>query len=68
MEEYQKRVVVERDELEGRLLALRCFIDGGGLDRVDDLNKVALPQQLGFMVAYRAVLDTRILAFTEDGR
>ena len=67
MQEYQKRVVDERDELELKAGKLMGFMATGAFKTLDVDEQVRMKLQLKFMTAYWEVLNERIRAFKKDG-
>jgi hypothetical protein len=63
MEDWQQRVVEERDELAGKLDRLMAFINEDQLAPLATAERERLTRQRGLMAQYRAVLDERIAAF-----
>ena len=64
MQTFQKRVIVERNELNAKLNNLRAFCGGDLFETLTDLEQRMLRRQLIIMIAYLEVLDARIDAFT----
>ena len=67
MQEYQKRVVEERDELGTRVGKLKSFITTGVFKALDEEEQVRMKMQVVLMVAYLEVLNERIEAFKKEG-
>lgn len=63
MEEYQKRVVMEKHNLEEKIERLSFFISGHAFSKLDDIDQALLKQQLDFMTGYLGTLDRRIERF-----
>lgn len=61
MEDYQKRVLEEREELKLKIEKLQKFLDNCNRDEVLDFN--LLQTQLQVMKTYLVVLDARIENF-----
>lgn len=67
MLEHQVRVVKEKEELDGRLVKLRDFIDHSPLFRtINDAERERLERQASIMRRYSEVLGERIEAFGEN--
>lgn len=64
MEEYQKRVITERDELQEKIAKLETFREGQVYDGLDYTDRKFLRIQLILMMAYCEVLNSRIGRFT----
>ena len=65
MEDYQQRVVDERDEIHEKIIRLVAFlVDPALLSRLNKGELSRLERQLTIMESYRDVLGERILAFT----
>ncbi len=64
MEDYQKRVVRERNELNRKKESLRDFIfENSRFKSLRRAEQVRMIQQLGFMEGYLSLLNDRIKAF-----
>lgn len=63
MEDYQVRVVKEKEELDEKLQSLAEFVKGGVFDKLEDYDKVLLLDQLHYMRGYSSVLEERISYF-----
>ena len=63
MEQYQKRVVAEKVELDNKISALDSFTKGPHWHTVSDEEKIRLRRQFGHMEQYSAVLADRINNF-----
>lgn len=61
MQEYQKRVLIEREDLKLKIEKLQKFLDNCNRDEVLDFN--LLQTQLQVMKTYLVVLDARIENF-----
>lgn len=60
MEDYQKRMVLEYKELDGRVRKLENFIFSPQFDELDKLDKILQTQQLAGMKVYRTALGDRL--------
>ena len=60
---HQERVVVERDELQTKIVALDKFIKSDTIKIVDGLEQLRLIAQLDAMNTYLKILNDRIAAF-----
>ena len=60
MEDFKKRLIVERDELEDKIAKLGSFIGSPRFKGLDDLNKDLLVSQWGAMRQYSDILNKRI--------
>ncbi len=69
MELYQERVVVEKKELDDKLVKLKNFIfrSGGKWLDVPDAERLRMVKQYGYMSDYSRILGERIAAFAEKG-
>lgn len=65
LEPHQARVIVERDELRGRLDKLADFLRGS--PALEEAELTRLGAQLGAMTAYLGILNMRIAAFCPEG-
>ena len=63
MESYQKRVVEEKVDLDGKIDRLTDFLDTDLFKSLDPAEQDRMRRQLGHMSAYSAVLGERIAAF-----
>ncbi len=63
MEQYQKRVVAEKVELDNKISALDSFTKGPQWHTTPDEEQIRLRRQLGHMEQYSAVLADRINNF-----
>lgn len=65
MQDWQQRVVEERDQLKERLGKLRAFIDNNpAFAALDVAERIRLRDQRWHMCQYLVVLDKRVAAFT----
>lgn len=64
MEDYQKRVVAEKEALDDKIGRLRTFLESPKIEEVDPEERRRLIEQEGYMSGYSAVLGRRIMAFT----
>lgn len=62
---YQQRVVVEKDELDGKIARLTAFLESMQGVTTPHEEYVLLTQQLDHMQNYSAVLGKRITKFEE---
>ena len=60
MEDYKKRVIVERDELNKKFEKLSNFISSGVFSQLDDEERYLLNTQYNSMAIYLVTLDRRI--------
>lgn len=65
MQEHQKRVVAEKEELDGRLTKLIAFLDTEIFAKLDAAEQDRLRRQSAIMTDYSVVLGERIAAFAE---
>lgn len=63
MEEFQKRIEVEKEELDNKLEALNKFIVGDIFKKLPKIEQVYLEAQLMFMEQYSNILHKRIALF-----
>ena len=65
MKDWQKRLIVERDELAVRVDKLSEFVmeEGGVYDTLPREEQVILCAQLGYMGAYWEILEDRCAEF-----
>lgn len=63
MQEFQKRVVIEKDELDQKRQKLAEFISGSVFDALPEEEKQRLQRQASIMFDYSTVLGERISAF-----
>lgn len=63
MEDWQQRVVEERDELRSKLSRLRGMISGPLYAKLDDMDQLLLCRQERAMTAYQDILSERIARF-----
>lgn len=63
MEDWQERVVVERDRLNMRVQKLQEFIGGEQLKKLNEADRSLLVEQSCAMVLYLCALDRRIAGF-----
>jgi hypothetical protein len=64
MRQYQERVIAERTELQVRYTRLTAFFDSMLYATLPIAEKDRLQRQSAVMMAYLAILDERIAAFT----
>lgn len=60
MEEYQKRVIGEKEELDKKIDSLRKFIIDKGFCNIDAEEQIRLRYQHRIMVLYSDILNDRI--------
>lgn len=65
MQEHQKRVVAEKEELDGRLTKLIAFFDTAIFAGLDSEEQDRMRRQSAAMTDYSVVLGERIAAFAE---
>lgn len=63
MEDYQKRVIAEKEELDGRLARLEKFISSTKFSNVREEEQERLSVQAEIMKEYSEILSERIKAF-----
>jgi len=63
MEDYQIRVIKERDELKEKIEKLDIFYRSNKFDSLDDINQNHLIRQLEYMQGYLEILSERIELF-----
>jgi hypothetical protein len=63
MNQYQERVVAEKDDLNVKIVALENFIDGSVFRRLDPKEQIRLRRQSYVMDMYYNILSDRISAF-----
>jgi hypothetical protein len=59
LQDWQKRVVQELNELSAKVAALESFL-AGPVDKVQPLERGLLWQQYSYMTGYQATLQARI--------
>jgi len=60
MEDFKKRLVVERDELEDKIAKLEAFIGSARFENLDERNRKLLVSQCDAMRQYSTILNVRI--------
>lgn len=60
MEDFKKRLIVERDELVVKLAKLESFIESPRFESLDERNRELLIAQCDAMRRYYAILNMRI--------
>ena len=60
MQDFVKRLIVERDELIDKLEKLQDFFATDKFENLDNENKMLLSTQLNIMRAYLSILKRRI--------
>ena len=60
MEDFKKRLVVERDELDDKLAKLEAFIGSTRFENLDERNRKLLAAQRDAMRQYSTILNVRI--------
>ena len=68
MQDFVKRLVIERDELIDKWENLRDFFATDKFDNLDDENKMLLATQFNIMGAYLCILERRIDINSEEGQ
>lgn len=63
MEDYQRRVAIELNDLSEKIARLECFANGSVFDTLDEIDKGLLLAQCDAMRAYATILGLRILRF-----
>lgn len=63
LEPYQQRVVVERDELQVKFVALGQFLTSKAADQIEQQERARLCIQYSIMNAYLQMLELRIRCF-----
>jgi hypothetical protein len=60
METFVERMIVEKNELQGKVTKLENFVNGEKFKELKGLEQVYLKEQLAHMRAYLSVLRQRI--------
>ena len=60
MEDFKKRLVAERDELDDKLAKLEAFIGSARFENLDERNRKLLVSQCDVMRQYSTILNVRI--------
>lgn len=60
MEDFKKRLVVERDELDDKIAKLESFIGSTRFENLDERNRKLLVAQRDAMREYSTILNVRI--------
>ena len=60
METFVERMIVEKNELQGKVTKLENFVNGEKFKELKGLEQVYLKEQLKFMRGYLSVLRQRI--------
>lgn len=60
MEDFKKRLIVERDELVVKLAKLESFIESPRFENLDERNRELLIAQCDAMRTYSVILNVRI--------
>lgn len=60
MEDFKKRLIVEREELDDKLAKLEAFIGSPRFENLDERNRELLVSQCGAMRQYSDILNERI--------
>ena len=60
MEDFKKRLVVERDELDDKIAKLEAFIGSTRFESLDERNRKLLVSQCDVMRQYSTILNVRI--------
>ena len=63
MQDYQVRVVTERNELTEKIEKLTAFVEGEKFASVESEEASRLKNQLRVMREYQSILDARLKAF-----
>lgn len=63
MEDWQQRVVEERDQLGEKIDKLKIFLDNN--NKIDEFDFEILDLQLSIMQSYAAILNSRISRFSK---
>lgn len=63
MEDYQRRVAVELNELNEKIRRLEVFAGGSAFDALDKFDQGLLLAQCDAMRAYATILGLRVLRF-----
>jgi len=66
MEEYQKRVIEEKEELDKKIKKLASFLDTGMFVKLTKDDVGLLRTQHSIMLAYRTILKMRINVFYKN--
>jgi len=66
MEDYQKRVIKEKEELDKKIDSLTSFLDKGMFVKLTKDDVGLLRTQHSIMLAYRTTLKMRIANFYKD--
>lgn len=67
MQAYQERVVIEKEELQDKLVKLLAFFQTPTFSGLSETERSRLRNQARFMDGYAAVLEERIAAFKASG-
>jgi hypothetical protein len=68
MEEYQKRVVIEKHGLDDKIERLAAFMGSEAFMKLNDIDKMLLERQLYFMNGYMDILNRRIERFDKTAK
>ena len=60
MEAFVERMIVEKDELQDKVIKLENFVTGEKFKELKGLEQIYLKEQLKFMKGYLSVLRQRI--------
>jgi hypothetical protein len=63
MDDYQSRVIAEREDLAGKATRLAAFFDTPVYEALPQAEKDRMARQIRHMNDYKEVLDERIAAF-----
>lgn len=66
MQDWQKRVIEERNELREKLSSLAAYIGNDEFDSLDGLSKELLVEQLVCIGKYISILDKRISIIQDE--
>lgn len=60
MEDFKRRLVIERDELDDKIAKLEAFIGSTRFENLDERNRKLLVAQRDAMRQYSVILNVRI--------
>ena len=60
MEDFEKRLIIERDDLRDKTSKLLIFIGSDRFKTIDKESQMLLQFQYGYMISYLSVLNKRI--------
>lgn len=61
MSDFKDRLLVEKEELDGKIERLTAFIGGEKFKLIDPTQMTLLQIQLGVMESYSSILEARIV-------